>query len=74
MTHTFIFREKEINDFLFLLTATLKKAPISSTPVDQVDFDRNESTNGSDESERTVVPNENDPSNSYDSGKNVCSY
>ena len=64
-----IFREKEINDFLFLLTATLRKAPASSILAEHADFDRRESTNGSNDSDRTVVPNEHDPSKSYDSSE-----
>ena len=50
-------REKDMNDFLFELTATLKLGPVSTNSVPESDFDPNELTNSSNDSDRTIVSN-----------------
>lgn len=56
------FREKDMNDFLFMLTATLKLAPGSSSSTNRKsEMDLTESTDSSNDSDRTVVYNENSP-------------
>jgi hypothetical protein len=53
----FYFREKDMNDLLFMLTATLKLAPVISVNVHDSDYDPNELTNSSNDSDKTVVEN-----------------
>jgi len=50
-------REKDMNDLLFMLTATLKLAPITSANIQDSDIDPNELTNSSNDSDKTVVYN-----------------
>jgi hypothetical protein len=50
-------REKDMNDLLFMLTATLKSAPITSPNFQDSDVDPNELTNSSNDSDRTVIYN-----------------
>lgn len=64
-----VLREKEMNDFLLMLTATLKVGAIPLNSVDQSEIDRNEFTNGSSSSERTLVENGGSPLRSHDDGK-----
>jgi hypothetical protein len=53
----FLSREKDMNDLLFMLTATLKLAPVTVTNVQDSDLDPNELTNSSNDSDKTVVYN-----------------
>ena len=46
-----------MNDLLFMLTATLKLAPIIPSNTQDSDLDPNELTNSSNDSDRTVVDN-----------------
>ncbi len=46
-----------MNDFLFMLTATLKLAPNTSHNIQDSDIDPNELTNHSNDSDKTVVFN-----------------
>lgn len=46
-----------MNDLLFMLTATLKLAPIITPNIQESDFDPNELTNSSNDSDKTVVYN-----------------
>jgi hypothetical protein len=46
-----------MNDFLFMLTATLKLAPVPTANIQDSDLDPNELTNSSNDSDRTVVFN-----------------
>lgn len=62
-----------MKDFLFELTATLKLAPISSNSIQESDFDPNELTNSSNDSDRTIVFNGESHSPSDEQGKqNKC--
>ena len=55
-------REKDMNDFLFMLTATLKLAPASSSiPTQSSDQDPNDLTQSSNDSDRTLVDSEHSP-------------
>ncbi|CAF0871108.1 unnamed protein product [Rotaria sordida] len=47
--------EKDMNDLLFMLTATLKLAPVLSTNIQDSDLDLNELTNSSNDSDKTVI-------------------
>ncbi|CAF0892640.1 unnamed protein product [Adineta ricciae] len=47
--------EKDMNDFLFMLTATLKLAPDTTTSAQSSDMDSSASTNSSNDSDRTLV-------------------
>ncbi|CAF1332017.1 unnamed protein product [Adineta steineri] len=49
--------EKDMNDLLFMLTATLRLAPPTVTNVQDSDLDPNELTNSSNDSDKTVVDN-----------------
>ena len=57
-----------MNDFLFMLTATLKLAPGPSPSIQDSDVDPNELTNSSNDSDRTVVFNGNSHSSSPEHG------
>jgi len=46
-----------MNDLLFMLTATLKLAPVTVTNVQDSDLDPNELTNSSNDSDKTVIYN-----------------
>jgi len=46
-----------MNDLLFMLTATLRLAPITSANIQDSDIDPNELTNSSNDSDKTVVYN-----------------
>ncbi|CAF1091671.1 unnamed protein product [Adineta ricciae] len=47
--------EKDMNDFLFMLTATLKLAPDTTTSAQSSDMDSSELTSSSNDSDRTLV-------------------
>ncbi|CAF2733074.1 unnamed protein product [Rotaria sp. Silwood2] len=47
--------EKDMNDLLFMLTATLKLAPVTSADIQNSDLDPNELTNSSNDSDKTIV-------------------
>ncbi|CAF4633281.1 unnamed protein product [Rotaria sp. Silwood1] len=47
--------EKDMNDLLFMLTATLKLPPVPSSNVQDSDLDPNELTNSSNDSDKTIV-------------------
>lgn len=51
------FREKDINDLVFMLTATLQLGPIPVTDVQDSDPDLSDRTNSSNDSDRTIVEN-----------------
>lgn len=53
----FCFREKDMNDFLFMLTATLKLPSIPSINFQDAEIDPNELTNSSNDSDKTIVNN-----------------
>ncbi len=46
-----------MNDLLFMLTATLKLAPVTTANVQESDLDPNELTNSSNDSDKTVIYN-----------------
>ncbi len=46
-----------MNDLLFMLTATLKLAPVTSANAQDSELDPDELTNSSNDSDRTIVDN-----------------
>ena len=64
-------REKDMNDFLFMLTATLKLAPGSSIPTQSSEPDLNELTQSSNDSDRTLVGSEHSPRADQEPGERL---
>ncbi|UJR30536.1 hypothetical protein I4U23_018066 [Adineta vaga] len=58
--------EKDMNDLLFMLTATLKLAPVTVTDVQDSDMDSSQLTNSSNDSDKTLVDNGYDDSPSQE--------
>ena len=54
-----------MNDFLFMLTATLQLAPIGLANVPDPESDSNELTNSSNDSDRTIVASDHSYSHSF---------